>query len=330
MADNDCFPKKIESATGDIGIIGENTQVSMQLMQSIYNEITGKTEEISQGYKNPYQVKLDDFIQLNAKITQLEEQYSICAKNTNITIYYLKDTKEVFSSFERFLAYDSSRLSPIESVIFKYDFMIKLPNTKKLQPYTLSIRIGSKITMIEKIKKDVPPGMPFIQYFVGNHAMVTINYIDYIVARTFQDGIKEWVEGLDEDKNAAHIRPIQSISEYIPRITKYSLFAIALYYAYSFSNILSFNMTILAKYILLSSSVVFISYRIGNRLGRFAEDGIDNMLDLSYVSLNKGDEREIRKAMRRNRFEILKIVVGILGSIAIGIFSSYIANRYLQ
>jgi len=131
--------------TGDVAISGENGNsqlVSMQLVQDVYNEITGKTEEITKGYKPDYIIKIEDISQLNTKITQLYEQYYIQSSNCSVTIYYEEDQKQVYTSFERFMLYDSSQLSPTESILLTYEFMIVLPKTKRVQTYSLSVRIG--------------------------------------------------------------------------------------------------------------------------------------------------------------------------------------------
>ena len=100
----------IGEPSGDLAVIGDGhggTQsISMQLLQDVYNEITGMSEELNKGYEQSYQITFDDLIQLNIKINQLYEQYNIKSKNTQITIYYQKDSSEKFSSFERFSLYN--------------------------------------------------------------------------------------------------------------------------------------------------------------------------------------------------------------------------------
>ena len=66
-------------------------------------------------------------------MTQVCEQYNIEAQNTSVTVYHLDDTKEAFSSFERFRIYNQSATSPVESVVLKYNFLIVLPRTRKAQ-----------------------------------------------------------------------------------------------------------------------------------------------------------------------------------------------------
>ena len=99
------------SSSREVSVVGENGDnnvVSMQVVQDIYNEITGKSEELTKGYSNPIQVSFEDIIQLNYKITQMYEQYNISSNSCTVTVYHSKDQKQVFSSFERFTLYDRS------------------------------------------------------------------------------------------------------------------------------------------------------------------------------------------------------------------------------
>src|SRR5262245_41541221 len=104
--------------TGDVAIIGEEPgsgrPVSMTDLQAIYNEITGKSEERSKHYNSAYRVSFTDLEQLHSKLEQACEQYSVESKTISVTIYHLDDTKETFSSFDRFRLYNKSSTSPVE------------------------------------------------------------------------------------------------------------------------------------------------------------------------------------------------------------------------
>lgn len=322
------------SPTGDVAIIGDETKegrsVSMQLIQDIYNEFTGKTEEISQGYSKSFQVTLIDIEQLNAKINQVQEQYNICSKNCSVTIYYLSDTRERFSSFERFKLYDASRLSPVESVLLQYNFLIKLPNINRLQSYTISIRLASRIATIKKMKEEIPEGIPLRALYIGRTANVSINYVDYLVARNFQDTVKGWIDGLEEHKFPKWFKLLQRKSYYIPIVTKYSIsglvFGLILKYLPTFLPVGTIDLNHLAKFQLLAFMALFVSFRLAAWLGTISESAVDNFLELSYLRLNKGDEKEIKMAQDNNKAFTIRAIAGIIGTLVLGILASLIAN----
>ena len=57
---------------GDIAVIGEGTPnrtpISLQVLQSIYHELTGRTEQVSKSYDEPFKVVQGDLDQLHIRI----------------------------------------------------------------------------------------------------------------------------------------------------------------------------------------------------------------------------------------------------------------------
>lgn len=322
--------------TGDVAIVGDEarggTRVSMQVIQDIYNEFTGKSEEISKGYSKAIQVGLADIEQLNSKVGQLQEQYNICSKNSSVTIYYAVDTREVFSSFERFRMYDASRVSPVESILLKYDFLIKLPQTNRLQSYTLSIRLASRISIMKNMRDEFPHDVPLpLLSLLGNrNAIVSINYIDYMVARNFQDGVKGWIDGLEEHSFHKAIKFLQRKSHYIPKFTKYFASGVVLYlilkYLPRFVPIGGIDLNQLARFLILAFASLFVAFNLAAWIGGLSEDAVDNLIELSYIRLNRGDEREIKIAKDKNRVYIIRAIGGIIATLLLGTLSSLIAN----
>ena len=120
-------------------------QISLQAYQAAYNEITGKTEELSRDYSVAYQMGMSDLEQLNIKVEQLCEQYNLIEANYNVTVFHQEDTKDRFSSFERFKLYNSSNPSPVESVLIEYNLLIRLPNNRGRTTFTWNRRGQMKL-----------------------------------------------------------------------------------------------------------------------------------------------------------------------------------------
>lgn len=81
-------------SSGNVAVIGETTSstVSLQTLQGIYNELTGKSEEVSKSYTKPIQIDFTHIEQLNRKITQVCEQYNIVSSNCSVAVFYIDDT----------------------------------------------------------------------------------------------------------------------------------------------------------------------------------------------------------------------------------------------
>jgi hypothetical protein len=97
--------------------LGSGHEVSMQVIQDLYNKLTGKSEKLTRTFRLNHTTTYEDICQLNTKITQLYEQYNIKGHNCTITLFHVNDSAERFSSFEKFQSYDSSSLSPIENML---------------------------------------------------------------------------------------------------------------------------------------------------------------------------------------------------------------------
>lgn len=323
----------LNSPTGDLAIVGDNAgsgyPVSMQLIQSIYNELTGKSEQIEQGFSIPYQITIDDLQQLDSKIQQMQEPLTVCSKNCRVTVYYYKDTKEAFSSFERFKLIDKSRLSPVNSVVLKYNFVIKLPKTDRLQNYSISIRLGSKITALKELKEDVPEELEVPFFVFERNAVASIDYVDYIVARNFLDSVKDWIHGLPENSHPKTLVFLRKKAHYLPRITKYGVGFFVLWLILGKAHLYlptgSADIGRLAQFLLISFGLVFITYNFASWLGVVSKNGLRSIHEISYVKLNRGDELEIERAQRENKIAKIKAVVGFIVTIVISIITKIIA-----
>ncbi|MDQ4122760.1 MAG: hypothetical protein M3209_15085 [Acidobacteriota bacterium] len=86
------------------------------------------------------------------------------------------------------------------------------------------------------------------------------------------------------------------------------------------------DLGILARFLILAFSILFASFQLANWMGKVSERGIDSFSELSYVKLNRGDEKEIKIAERKNQHYILKAIGGVTATLIFGIISSLIAD----
>lgn len=320
--------------SGDIAVIGESsasTQVSLQTLQAIYNEITGKTEEIGKSYSKPIQIKFSDIEQLNHKITQACEQYNVTSGNCSATVYYVDDVRDQFSSFDRFRLHNAGSTSPVESVVLKYNFLIILPKTKNPQSYTVSVRLASRVAVAKRMRTEFYGAPQTIFRLMGNRtAVIEIKYIDYMVARNFLNLIDEWFKGIPTANVLKPLHWLQARSHLIPRVAEFAtvlfvaLLIVALlptFVTKDSTDLLSFGRFL--GYALLGT---YAAYTLAGWSATFIEDSFDNYTELSYLHLTKGDELEISKARQRNKFAIVKSIGGIFLTICVSIVTKIVVN----
>ncbi|MDP1707754.1 MAG: hypothetical protein Q8L89_01555 [Gammaproteobacteria bacterium] len=328
--DNEVSPE----GRGDVAVIGEGTPhrmpVSIQVLQNIYHELTGKNEEMSKSYDDAFRVTFADFEQLDHRITQTCEQYSISTSNCSIKVYYINDTQQTFSSFNVFRAFNAGSSSAVESVLVTYNFLILLPKLNQPQSYTLTIRVASKVSIENKMQDELYFEMPKILRLMGRRtAVVAIKYVDYMVARNMLNVVDEWFKALPKSMVPAYWAFIRKRSSYVPLIARY--FVAAVVALIIFTTLPSFvppGATLLhfAKFWLLASVGLFAAYRFAHHLGSAAEDSIDRWSELSYVSLTSGDKAAINEAEQRNRHSIVSACLKLLGVLLISVVTKVIVE----
>jgi hypothetical protein len=196
-----------------------NTPISMKTYQDCYHQITGRTEQIRKRYSDDLLIDFSEFEQLHYKVMQLCDTYNIIAKNEVVSVFHEKERKEQFTSFERFRAYNASSVSPTVSVAIKYNFSIIPANLKNPQEYVLTIRLTSRVAIIQQIEKEAPPFMrrSVFGYLSENTAEITIDYADYIIARGFLETFDEWIKGCKTTPKTRWLKPLQRWSHLVPK-----------------------------------------------------------------------------------------------------------------
>ena len=326
--DNDATPQ----SSGDMAVIGEGTPnrtaVSIQVLQNIYHELTGKSEEVSKSYSDPFRIVHTDFEQLNHRVTQCCEQYNIKGENCSIKVFYVNDTQETFSSFERFRAFNSGSSSAVESVLLTYNFLIILPKLGHAQSYALTIRVASKVAIEKKLRNDMPFEISKILRLMGNRtAVVSVKYVDYAVARNILNVVDEWYKTVPKSKVPRLWSWLRKKTDYLPLLARYLAGAlVALLVYFNLPHFLTASSTLLdfAGVSLGAACGIFAAYRLAHHLGSAAEDSIDSWSELSYVSLTAGDKREIEDSIRRNRFNLVSATVKLVGALLVSLAAKLI------
>ncbi len=311
-----------------VSLGGQN--VSMQLVQSIYNEITGKKETIARRYHDNHQTVFSDLKTLNTKIEQLYEQYKIVSKNCSVSIYYLNDCREIYSSFERFELYDSTSISPVENVLLEYNFLIILPNTQKPQSYKIEINLTSRVALMKRQRLET--GLERKLFSIMGRmrtAGIEIEYIDYTVARNFMVAIEEWFKSIHKIELSKFLNFSERHSEYIPII--YQIITVAILTTALFSNhesLLGSNPSVITLFgaAILSMGSFYFVLIVVRKLGRISESAFDFYKPASGLKLNRGDEIAFKEYETSNRKQLVGLLVATLLTIGINIISAYLAS----
>lgn len=303
-----------------------------QVAQAIYNTVTGKTEILSKGYSENYEVSSESITQLYAKVIQTYPQWEVISRNENITIFHIDNDKQVFSSIERFQIYDKSITSPIESINIVFNVLLSLPNTDKPQPYKISVNINSKIAMLHKASSN-RSGHILFKLLSNQVINVSIEYVDYIVARNILTSVESWIDDIEVNKKNIFIEFIQRKSHWFSRLSGTILFIVSIYSCYSLVGTMGIDFgkpENVVSYIILSIGISGTLYLLGLVFGKILEQSVDKINNISIITINSGDKKLLKNFKSKNFWSYVKSGFLFIFLTLNAIFSSLIASYIFQ
>lgn len=304
-------------------ILDGGQSVSMQLLQQIYKEVTGKSEKITKQYEFNHGVEFSDLENLNSKIEQLLEQYHVLEKVCSVTFFRVDDCNERYSSFDRARAYEAGSTSPIENVRIEYNFLIVLPVAKKPQPYKLVIDVHSREAIREKLSDGPMFQRRIMNALDKSTGQIVVEYVDYAVARTMINAVTQWFESVEMGRRSAVFGFIQRRSHNLPWAIKYSTAALV-----SLGFVLNFPVSDWQVYSVIAFAFVFIASGLSFQFGVLLDDLLSDMYYPSYLNLNRGDKRIISGLKSKKIIKISGAIVSLVGAVSINVFSA-VFSKYI-
>ena len=319
-----------DNQDGNIEVIrvgDSGASVSLKVYQDIYHQVTGRTEQVRKRYSDNLLIDFPEIEQLHYKVQQLCDVHKIVACNEVISVFHEKERKEQFTSFERFRAYNANIASPTVSLVLKYNFSIVPAGLQKPQEYVVSIRLTSRVALLQQIEQEAPPFFrgQLAGFVALNTAEVTIDYADYVIARGFLEAFDEWISGCKKTPSVAGLDSMRHWSHFFPGLAK--LIAGALIFWFAFQSIPTyFSATtkpdVWARFFVVYAGGALILVPIMGAVGKLFEEAIDNYPILSYLKLNSGDARLIDEFGGRKRSVVLKLAISSAFSILLGVISA--------
>ena len=201
------------------------------------------------------------------------------------------------------------------------------------QEYSLTIRLTSKVALLKQMNDDSPGFLrrAFFAYTGGGAvtAEITVMYVDYIVARAYIEAFDEWVSGCQVTPRNRVIDFLRGYSHYFQDISHISLALLIVFFgiqsipAYFTPDAMPANY---ARFVVVYCGGAYILMKFMKIVADFVEQTVDQFPDVSYLKLNKGDERIIEEAKHDLSKVIWRLVFGGLGSVVISVIASQLKN----
>jgi len=315
-------------------ILGDSTSekaISFQLAQAFYNEITGKSERLTDEFSTSFILTMANVEQLHHRVIQSTVQYNIVSANTSFSVSYTNDSSERFSSIERFTAHAGAKGVAIDEIDINYNLLVILPKTNKPQEYRINIKLVSRTAKIESMKADIaelPVSIPLAQFESKFTCRVSIDFVDVTVANSFMSVIKSWNDCLEVTDFNKFIRVLRGFSDWFPVMCQYGLLLMGSYLTYSsiesFFKVPTPEST--ATFLLFSVLFNFLLFKIGLFIGRRAERNLDQTYQMSYINFSGADVKLAKDSTKSVQGSVIKSFVYVLGSVVLGVISSGIAS----
>ena len=290
-----------------------NSPIPLRVYQDAYRQITGRTEQIRKRYSNNLLIEFPELEQLNYKILQLCDVHNVVAKNEVVSVFHEKDRKEQFTTFEKFRNYNSNAASPTVNLVLKYNFSIIPAGLERPQEYVVTIRLTSRVAALQQLEDEAPSFMRgrFMSYLDNETAEVTIDYVDYVVARGFLEAFDEWIRGCKTIPNKNWLEFLRRWSNLAPHIMRLGAIVLIAYYMLGliptfFSEPLGSEKG--ARFLIIFSAAIYIIISFAHAAGQIVEYVMDGYPILSYLKLNRGDSNLIDAFQNKTTKLIAKFV----------------------
>lgn len=314
---------------GNVVRVGDGDRsVSLKVYQDIYHQVTGRTEQIRKRQFDNLLLEFTDIEQLHHKVMQLCDVHRVVARNETITVFHNKERKEQFTSFARFQAYNANATSPCVSVVLKYNFSLIPAGIEKPQEYVVSFRLTSRVALLEQLDDEAPPflrGGTYFGYVHESTAEVTVDYVDYVIARGFLEAFDEWVRGCKCIPQSKLLNFGRRYSHWIPLTARIVIALLLMLFCWQGATILGQSNATPEQWARLALLYVgggFVLISLISTAASFIENSIDAYPTLSYLKLNRGDTKLIEAFADRRRGVLFRFIGGSVGSIALGVLSS--------
>lgn len=320
-------------------IVIQPDDAGISVAQAIYHHVTGKTERIFEAFSGVFKVELCHITQLHHKIAQTAQRHHQDEKNCSVDVALHKKERVRSSSYERFSQMDWAVADPVSEIVYTYNFLSHnnvAPVGAELKPenYKILVTINQDTRFDTNSDEEE---MPYYlrSLFTGKSIRVSINYVDYTIARAILAAVREWVDALPKAEKGRLATTIIKAGDSIKTVVPYLLAAVSVLALGNFSlipaNNENFEQFVKNLIPAIAGTITLFAFSL------LATEGIVKsahfMSRSTYILLTSGDRaREAAKEMKITtmRWHLGFWSASIILSLALNILGSYIFENYIR
>jgi|GEM_PF-5092182 hypothetical protein len=309
-----------------------NTPVPMSVVQALYHEVTGKTEKLTYQTRDPLCVEFKNLKSLYQKLFQNLEQYEVVGPTFSFFVKYTNDQSTNFSSFEKFAQIGTERAEQVTDITIEMEFLVCMPkvseslDAKKFHRYKLSVNIADRMA-----DRDSEEGLyPFVFYDDQPSISSSIEYVDFLIAKSFMNLVKEWKETIRKRSvkwNYQKIRRIWVKFAPIFNIVIYASAALPIFYLIDIILVNTYENDKIALWMLLSGLVFVLIRGFSQTFMNFGAEKIFQLENRSVILITDGDQKALDNYDEKNKKllnSFVRWMLACIGVIVLNVTSSYI------
>lgn len=307
--------------------------VDPRIYHMIYQQLNARTESISRVFKEDIQIGFDEIRTLKHMLDQATANYMPKSRSCAVTVFYSNDMKDDFASFDEFSKQSVGRAASVESILIEYKFLLlnqPVPNTltpiSQPKQYNVSIRLISRVAVQRRLANEKVTKLFFP--LMQQTASIKVEYFDYTIAKAVLAIFDDWYKVLPCAEPNRFISKLQPFSHEFPRVARMVSTVFAIYLAASyFPTVVTEpqSVQIAVKYLLGALAGIFLVHTLSYWIGEVAYEALCNWQPISFVKINKADEKDIEQTRNENKRAVKNSAFAWLGVIVLNITSKTFA-----
>jgi len=306
--------------------------------QAIYHHVTGKTETLSQHFKKNVIITANDFDHLHGMLCdQLGTLHKEYGPTTTVEVKLADSRNMTHSSWEHYKKVSTITTEVTSEIILKMEFVLNIQDTPGPQRCVVSVGCDSALPLL--VNKDDAENVPLsFWHFISEDwqtVTVTIDFVDFMVARGFASIVDAWFKTLkptpaasNNKKKLENYRLLSNLSGQVGRLGMAAFlatFALIKGDQINFQNsfyAVAAGMTLWSLYLMVRSPIL-----------KWGFNRITSGIMPSIVMLTKIDEEKYQQLIekRKSQRATTWAMWTFAGSnIALNIISSYIWSVILK
>lgn len=291
----------------------------------IYKKINKTLKETSKTYENDLLLELGDIREIHLKISQTIKTFKASGTTLKINLEQSEGEDYIFDDFDSFYHHNTTSPYPTQAVFFEYKFLIYDKEDNKFENYVISFRLLSRLAAFEKLQNDSPDFIiDLMSSLQTTVAIMNIEYYDYVKARTFLATFDEWVKGCTESRSSRILSIAKKSSKYIKNTGSFII--LLLLTCLTIKSIPSdmTDLSFILKFAIAYGAIFIFIRKVSNMLLGGMNRAVSRNIPLSYLKINKGDEKIIKNYKTKLTRSIISSTLAILAAIIIGLSTNFI------